>query len=137
MTAAQRSRQPRQVVRRDDGSPAVQGRPPRADVLYYPRFGWTTVLVRRTHDLVVAEELAVLRWALAGLDDVALTSRRVGWWRTWATTGPVPDDAAVDWRGRVVQRCGSDVHAAGPGIEFRPDRPVADPAGPWRAGGAR
>lgn len=113
-------RQPRQRVTRADGSVAVQTKRPRADVLYYPRHRWATVLVRRTHDVELARELAEARWAEIG-EDAPLVHHRIGWWATYASSDPVPTDAAEDQHGRVVRWTRDDrEHAAGPGVEFRP-----------------
>lgn len=113
---AQRRR--REVVTRADGSTVKPGKPPRADVLWYPRYRWTTVLVRRTHDLELATELATQRWAELD-DERPLTAQRIGWWTTYASK-TVPASAAEDYRGRVVAWCPDTTHAASPGIEFRP-----------------
>lgn len=116
MTTATRRR--RERVTRSDGTTAVQTRPPRADVLWYPRHRWTTVLVRRTHDLEVARELAEQRWAEIG-EPAPLVKYRVGWWRTYGPT-ECPPEAAQDQHGRVVLWCDDTSPGAGPGIEFRP-----------------
>ena len=116
-TTATRTR--RQVVVRSDGSRVVQSRPPRADVLWYPRYRWASVLVRRTHDLDLARELAQARWVSTG-DDRPLVATRIGWWRTYVSR-EVPASAAVDQLDRVVLWTSDDaVPGAGPGIEFRP-----------------
>ncbi|GAA1401895.1 hypothetical protein GCM10009613_60990 [Pseudonocardia kongjuensis] len=115
MTASTRRR--RERVPRSDGSVAVQTKPPRADILTYAN-GWPTVLVRRTHDVETARELAAARWAETG-DERPLAHHRVGWWRTTMTSRR-PDGAATDEQGRVVQWCEDAEHAAGPGVEFRP-----------------
>lgn len=111
-------RRTRQRVRRADGTEIVQLKPPRADVLWYPRYTWASVLVRRTHDLDLARELAQARWAEIG-DDRPLIVSRVGWWRTYAAR-TIPADAAEDQLGRVVQFCRDDTAGAGAGVEFRP-----------------
>lgn len=113
------SRTRRQVVHRADGTPIVQHKPPRADLLWYPRYRWRSVLVRRTHDLELARELAEARWAEVD-DDRPLVATRVGWWQTFESTGRIPASAAEDEHGRVVQFCVDTAHYAGPGIEFRP-----------------
>lgn len=96
-------------------------KPPRADVLWYPRYHWSTVLVRRTHDVDLARALAEARWAETG-DERPLVASRIGWWRTYGHSGStrMPASAAEDHRGRVVEWCDPDVPGAGPGIEFRP-----------------
>ncbi len=114
------TRRRREVITREDGSTMRPAKPPRADVLWYPRYRWATVLVRRTHDVDLARELAEQRWAEIGDDRPLTGGMRVGWWRTYATTGPVPSNAAEDQRGRVVQLCTDSDRAASPGIEFRP-----------------
>ncbi len=111
-------RRRRQVVTRSDGARAVQAKPPRADVLWYPRYRWTTILVRRTHDLDLATELAAERWAQLD-DDRPLAASRIGWWTTYASR-TVPASAAEDQHGRVVRWCSDTTTGAGPGIEFRP-----------------
>jgi hypothetical protein len=93
-------------------------KPPRADVLWYPRYRWATVLVRRTHDLDLARELAEQRWADT-LDDRPLVGSRIGWWTTYVGR-TVPASAAEDQAGRIVQICDERARAACPGIEFRP-----------------
>ena len=108
----------RQVVLRADGTRAVQTKPPRADVLWYPRYRWASVLVRRTHDLDLARQLAEIRWAQ--IDTRPLVATRIGWWRTYVST-QVPASAAVDQLDRVVLFTTDDTaQGAGPGIEFRP-----------------
>ena len=79
-----------------------------------------TVLVRRTHDVTLALELARQLWRERDLPGV-LDQQRVGWWWT-STASTVPPRGAVDEQGRVVVWCDdpTKVHAAGPGIEFRP-----------------
>lgn len=121
MTAAESRprRRRRERVVRSDGVEVVQTKPPRADVLWYPGNSWATVLVRRTHDPALAAALAEERWNEIG-SDAPLTTSRVGWWRTYSTTGDVPAGAAVDHHGRIVQWCDDRQHSAGPGIEFRP-----------------
>ena len=113
-------RRRRERVLRSDGVEVVQTKAPRADVLWYPCCSWATVLVRRTHDLVLATALAAERWDEVGADE-PLVKSRVGWWRTYSTpAGHVPAGAATDQHGRVVQWCDDGDHSAGPGIEFRP-----------------
>lgn len=118
--APKRTRRKReQVRRRSDGRMVTITKPPRADILWYPAARLTTVLVRRTHNLNLARQLADERWAALGTE-APLTSWRTGWWRTYSTSkGPVAQ-AAEDQHGRVVQWCTDTEHAAGPGIEFRP-----------------
>lgn len=118
-TPTRAPRQPRQVVKRPDGTEVVLRKPPRADVLWYPRNRWPTVLVRRTHDLELARQLAEERWAEVA-DDRPLVGTRIGWWRTYASTAGPPPDAAEDALGRVVQWCPDARAPAGPGVEFRP-----------------
>ena len=109
----------RQVVTRSDGTCAVQSKAVRADVLWYPHHRWLSVLVRRTHDLDLARELAVQRWAEIG-ETAPFVAQRTGWWRTFSST-EVPPDAAEDQRGRVVLWTTDDrAPGAGPGVEFRP-----------------
>lgn len=117
-----------------DGREIVQTKPPRADLLRYPRSGWITVLVRRTHDLELARQLAETAWLehhiaeadqpgvrCAILRPPPLAHHRVGWWTT-STTRTVPPMGAVDGQERVVVWCEDPAraHSAGPGIEFRP-----------------
>ena len=111
-------RRRREVLNRADGSTVKIARPPRADVLWYPRYRWSTVLVRRTWNLDLATELATQRWAEIG-EDRPLVATRIGWWTTYASTA-VPASAAQDHAGRVVAWCADTDHAASPGIEFRP-----------------
>lgn len=114
------TRTPRQRIRRPDGTEVVQTKPPRADVLWYPRYHWATILVRRTHDVDLARELAEARWAELG-DDRPLVGVRIGWWRTYGhADGHMPASAAEDHRGRIVAWCADTETAAGPGVEFRP-----------------
>lgn len=116
-------RTPRQVVRRSDGTEVVQHRPPRAHLLWYPRYRWWSVLVRRTHDLDLARQLADAKWAETP-DRITrgrtLTATRVGWWQTFESPGRTPASAAEDEQGRVVQWAIDTALGAGPGIEFRP-----------------
>lgn len=117
-TATRRRRRER-VTRRSDGQVITITKPPRADILWYPAAKLTTVLVRRTHNLELARDLAEARWAQLGTEG-PLVSHRVGWFRTFSSTrGPVVA-AAEDQHGRVVAWCDDTDHAAGPGIEFRP-----------------
>lgn len=119
-----------------DGREIVQTKAPRADLLTYPHADdLVTVLVRRTHDLEQARDLARQAWIEhhVALADVAATGRcaivrppelarhRVGWWTT-STGRAVPARGAVDEQGRVVVWCDDPAraHSAGPGIEFRP-----------------
>ncbi|MBN9791277.1 hypothetical protein DMP17_22100 [Pseudonocardia sp. TMWB2A] len=119
MTAT-RTRYRRQRVTRADGSVAVQSKPPRADVLYHPRTGWTTVLVRRTHDIELARAMAERRWQDVADDRPLAQACRVGWWRTTGRARLV--DAAEDASGRGVMFTRNDRDpAAGPGVEFRPE----------------
>jgi hypothetical protein len=122
---ASTTRRARERTIRPDGQVAVQGKRPRADVLWYPRYGWPSVLVRRTHDLDLARELALECWAAQVVDERPLAGAvRTGWWRTYPepSTG-VPAAAALDKGGRVVEwiRPGTPLpHGAGAGVEFRP-----------------
>lgn len=68
MVTATKARRRREVITRTDGSTMKPSKPPRADVLWYPRYRWTSVLVRRTHDVDLARELAEQRWAEIGDD---------------------------------------------------------------------
>ncbi|ALE77693.1 hypothetical protein WY02_03665 [Pseudonocardia sp. AL041005-10] len=78
------------------------------------------MLVRRTHDVELARELAEARWAEIG-ETAPLVHHRIGWWATYASSEPAPTDAAEDQHGRVVRWTRDDrEHAAGPGVEFRP-----------------
>lgn len=112
------TRRRREIITRADGTTMRPAKPPRADLLWYPRYRWATVLVRRTHDLDLARGLAEQRWAQT-LDDRALVGTRVGWWITYAAT-TMPSNAAEDQAGRVVQICDEYARGASPGIEFRP-----------------
>lgn len=120
MSTPTKPRRARERVARSDGTVVVQTKPPRADVLWYPRLRWPTVLVRRTHDVELARQLAEERWADVDDSRPLTGGMRVGWWRTYASSGGVPGDAAEDFRGRVVQACRDDAHGAGAGVEFRP-----------------
>jgi hypothetical protein len=131
-------RRPPHVVIRPDGTPAVQAKAPRADLLRYPHLrGQVTVLVRRTHDVDLARELAQARWLEYVIAQAAgsgvrcaivrpapLGRHRVGWWLTSITAAgprrPVPRRGAVDEQGRVVVWCEDPlaVYAPGPGVEF-------------------
>ncbi len=117
------ARRPRERITRPDGSVAVQAQRPRADVLWYPRYTWTSILVRRTHDVELARELAEARWAELAQDRPLSPVFRRGWWRTYASpTGP-PAGGAEDALGRVVVWCRPGdpfPNGAGPGVEFRP-----------------
>lgn len=114
------TRTPRERVRRSDGTIAVQTKKPRADVLWYPRYSWASVLVRRTHDIDLARDLAEQRWAELG-DDRPLVGVRIGWWRTYGhADGRMPASAAEDHRRRIVAWCEDTDPNAGPGVEFRP-----------------
>ena len=99
------ARRRRERITRPDDTVAVQTKAPRADVLWYPRYRWTTVLVRRTHDVELARELAEQRWAQ--LDDERPLSAvfRRGWWRTYHSTAGPPPSGAEDAHGRVVLWC--------------------------------
>lgn len=106
---------------------AVQQQRPRADVLWYPRYGWPSVLVRRTHDLDLARALAEACWVERDVDERPLTgATRVGWWRTYPEPSRgMPAGAALDKDGRVVEWVrpgpgGTLPHDAGAGVEFRP-----------------
>jgi hypothetical protein len=112
-------RRRREIVTRADGTRHKIAKPPRADVLWYPRTSWPSVLVRRTHDLQLAEELALARWAEVADNRPLTGGNRIGWWTTYASK-TVPDDAAIDHRNRVVRWCPDTTHGASPGIEFRP-----------------
>lgn len=105
---------------RSDGKIVVIRKPIRVDVLWYPRTQWPSVLVRRTHDIELARTLAEERWAELADARLLTGGSRVGWWRTYAGQGRIPDDAAEDAQGRVVQWCRDTDRAAGPGVEFRP-----------------
>jgi hypothetical protein len=95
-------------------------KPPRPDVLWYPRYSWASVLVRRTHDVTLARALAELCWAEHD-DDRPLVASRVGWWRTYpASAVTMPAAAAEDRLGRIVEWCAAADRGAGPGVEFRP-----------------
>lgn len=119
MTAT-KPRYRRQRVTRADGTVAVQTKPPRADVLWYPRLGYPTVLVRRTHDVELARAMAERRWIEAGDGRPLADVVRVGWWQTYSST-EIPADAAEDSAGRAVRFTRDDrARAAGPGVEFRP-----------------
>ena len=117
MTPA-RPRRRREIVTLSDGTERKIAKPPRADVLWYPRYSWPSVLVRRTHDIALATELAHARWADVA-DDRPLSGSRVGWWTTYASR-TVPADAAEDHLGRVVRWCDDTAPGASPGVEFRP-----------------
>lgn len=119
MTAPTRTRRRREVLTKSDGTTVTITKSPRADVLWYPRYHWATVLVRRTHDLDTARALAEQRWAEIG-DERPLTASRIGWWQTYASKAGPPASAAEDQIGRVVAWCDDTARAAGPGIEFRP-----------------
>lgn len=124
----------REIVTRADGTTVRIAKPPRADLLWYPHHRLTTVLVRRTHDLDVAQRLAEQRWTEHSVDRALrrstgrclvvtappLARHRVGWWSTTASPRAVPRDAAQDQHGRVVEACGDRSGGASPGIEFRP-----------------
>lgn len=120
------TRRRREVITKSDGSEYRIPKPPRADVLHYPAYDVTTILVRRTHDPELARAMAEDRWAelLAvhlvegelGYEDRCV---RVGWWTTVAGRQKHPTQA-IDLRGRVVTPCTDLTGAAGPGIEFRP-----------------
>ncbi len=117
---AHATRRRRERVTRADGSVTVQTKPPRADVLWYPQHRLVTVLVRRTHDVDLALDLAVARWAEIG-ETALLLRHRAGWWLTYASSEPIPLDAATDQHDRVVRWTDNDRgFAAGPGVEFRP-----------------
>lgn len=129
-------RPPRQVAKRPDGTEVVQDEPPRADLLRYPGTPLVTVLVRRTHDVDLARELAAARWTEHLVDAAiarsngrclvvggpALGPHRTGWWTTSQPGAPVPPRGAVDERRRAVVWCEDPAraHAAGAGVEFRP-----------------
>lgn len=115
-TKARRRR--REVVIREDGSQLKVTKPPRADVLWYPKHTWTTILVRRTHDLALATEMAEAAWAELAVEG-QLVTHRVGWWTTYVSQR-VPEAGATDKAGRVVLWCHDSASAASPGIEFRP-----------------
>lgn len=119
MSASTRHR--RERLTRSDGRIVVITKRIRVDVLWYPRTGWPSVLVRRTHDVEMARYLAETRWAELA-DSRPLTGGwRQGWWRTYAPTdGRIPADAAQDAQGRIVQWCPDTARAAGPAVEFRP-----------------
>ena len=120
MTAT-RPRYRRQRVTRSDGSVAVQAKPPRADVLYYPRVDFPSVLVRRTHDVDMARAMAERRWQTVPDDRPLAAACRVGWWRTFGTAERHPD-AAEDTQGRAVVWTRDDrAPGVGPGVEFRPE----------------
>ena len=116
------TRRRRERVARSDGSVAMQTKPPRADLLVYSN-GWPTVLVRRTHDVDTARELAAEKWREVGgpaaFGGQELEHNRVGWWTTKITHAR-PVGAATDEQGRVVAWCEDAEHGAGPGVEFRP-----------------
>lgn len=116
-------RSQRERITRPDGTVATQSKAPRADVLWYPRYRWTSVLVRRTHDVELARELAEARWAQLAQDRPLSAVLRRGWWRTYASPAGPPPGGAEDAQGRVVLWCRPDdplPGAAGPGVEFRP-----------------
>lgn len=117
---AKKPRRTRERVTRPDGTVSVMTKPPRADLLHYPRHGLVTVLVRRTHDLELARRLAQEKWAEVGQDAEVgpLVHHRVGWWETYFGTF-TPQGAAVDERGRVVATCPWERHGSSPGIEWR------------------
>lgn len=117
-TAVAGGRRRREIVTLSDGTQRKIAKPPRADVLWYPRYSWPSILVRRTHNLELATDMAHHRWAQIG-DDRPLTGTRIGWWTTYAGH-TVPDDAAQDQHGRVVRWCTDTAPGASPGIEFRP-----------------
>jgi hypothetical protein len=120
------TRRARERITRPDGTEAVQTKPPRADLLWYPHEHAVTVLVRRTHDLEVARQLAAERWEAATPEQRGTTrplaQHRQGWWTTTPGLKDVPRRAAVDEQHRIIRWCEDPaaVHAAGPGIEFRP-----------------
>lgn len=120
MSASTSTRRKLERLTRSDGKIVVIRKAIRVDVLWYPRTQWPSVLVRRTHDIEVARELAEVRWAELADGRPLTGGSRVGWWRTYAPIRSVPDDAAEDAQGRVVQWCRDTDHAAGPGVEFRP-----------------
>lgn len=120
-TPVKRPRRTRERVIRSDGVEVVQTKPPRADILHYPTSGWTTVLVRRTHNLELARRLAEERWALLpDMPPLDPEVHRVGWWQTYGTTRAPVKGQALDQAGRLVRPCEDSDHGAGPGIEFRP-----------------
>jgi hypothetical protein len=123
VTATGTRRRTRERIERPDGTRAVQSKPPRADVLWYPRYSWTSVLVRRTHDVELARELAEARWAEVADERPLSPVFRRGWWQTYASTSGPPAGGAEDARRRVVVWCRPEVAlppAAGAGVEFRP-----------------
>ena len=99
--------------------------PPRADVLWYPRHRWPTVLVRRTHDVAAARALAEQRWAQVRhqYGDAPLSDRhRIGWWIITPRAASTSAAGALDQYGRaVVLVTDPDTTPnAGAGVEFRP-----------------
>ena len=116
-------RRRRERIARPDGTVAVQTKAPRADVLWYPRYQWTSVLVRRTHDVELARRLAEERWREVADERPLSPVFRRGWWRTYASPSGPPAGGAEDALGRVVVWCRAEdelPHGAGPGVEFRP-----------------
>ncbi|QYN41118.1 hypothetical protein K1T35_48130 (plasmid) [Pseudonocardia sp. DSM 110487] len=126
LAAEAKRRRSRQVVVRPDGTKVVQAKAPRADLLWYPHERVVTVLVRRTHDLELARQLANERWSATPPQQRGtsrlLSRHRTGWWTTTDGLKAVPPRAAVDEQHRVIRWCSDPgtARAAGPGIEFRP-----------------
>lgn len=120
MTATTPRRRREVIVRSDGREVRPASTSVRADVLWYPRTRWPSVLVRRTHDVELARRLAEERWAEVADDRPLTGGSRVGWWRTYASTAGPPADGAEDQHGRVVLWCEDTVAGAGPGVEFRP-----------------
>ena len=122
------ARRTRQGVVDSAGVEHVQAKPPRVDVLHYPAHDVTTVLVRRTHDLALARQLAEDRWAELerdglvdqplGLDERAV---RVGWWQTLQINPRNRlDSDAVDDQHRTIRPCLDTAPGGGAGVEHRP-----------------
>lgn len=97
-------------------------KPPRADVLVYPGTKWSTVLVRRTHDVDAARELATAAWRAAGKAG-DLTRHRIGWWSTTIGPSRPVKGAGYDEQHRVVRVCTEEAPNASPGVEW-----LADPS---------
>jgi hypothetical protein len=117
LAAAPRRR--RERIQCSDGRTVVMVKPPRADILFYPAWQLTTVLVRRTHQLELARGLAEQRWAQLATEE-PLRRHRVGWWRTTGVAAGPCVDQAEDHHGRTVAWCPDTAPGAGAGIEFRP-----------------